>query len=523
MKISDIGKHIVLIQPQCSFELEGEPALNTQFDSIGLLSLASYLRSLGRPVKIFHFPRALELGYKADALFDQIADLSPLVCGISINWLHLSRGAIEVANILKQRFPNVPVVVGGQHASFFAEEIVRGYHSVIDGVVVGEGEETLAEIVEHAELGQPLDGISGLMTHRDGEVVYSPRQVSLDVDGLPLISYDSVFPVVGSGDPAGRVAALDTCRGGCRKNCSYCLESSTLGAFGRAGPVRYSIERLVDQVEAFVREGRDWITIQDQFFTHGDEPMLRFIDEILRRGVRLQHLSLFLEPGSYSRDVYDHLAELPADEIVLSFGVETGSPKVARNVNRFHHYDAIYREFEYLSAKPFLSSSWWMLGLPEEGPEEVAMTRDMIVETMKLGIHPKWVTPLILFPQTDLARERERFEIRQLLVTFDDFTRFSVTPRNEYGEYPELITHESTHQSAEDTLRYLVEIKRLSRRITRRSNEFPRTRSTSRSSRGFVSRRSSEPSVRRKSLPSRRNPPYSPIFIRRCCAASFQR
>jgi len=33
--------------------------------------------------------------------------------------------------------------------------------------------------------------------------------------------------------------------------------------------------------------------------------------------------------------------------------------------------------------------------------------------------------------------------------------------RNEYGIYPELITHESAWQSASDTIRYLMEIKHL--------------------------------------------------------------
>jgi radical SAM superfamily enzyme YgiQ (UPF0313 family) len=101
-----------------------------------------------------------------------------------------------------------------------------------------------------------------------------------------------------------------------------------------------------------------------------------------------------------------------------------------------------------------------MVGLPGEGPEDVALTRRRIIETMELGVYAKWVTPLILFPQTGLARDAEAFRIRPLLRTFDDFLRFSRVTRNAYGVYPELITHESEDQPAEDTLRYLVDLKK---------------------------------------------------------------
>jgi hypothetical protein len=45
------------------------------------------------------------------------------------------------------------------------------------------------------------------------------------------------------------------------------------------------------------------------------------------------------------------------------------------------------------------------------------------------------------------------------MKTFEDFSRFSRVPFSEEGDYPELVTHCSKIQSAEDTLRYNREIK----------------------------------------------------------------
>jgi hypothetical protein len=217
----------------------------------------------------------------------------------------------------------------------------------------------------------------------------------------------------------------------------------------------------VEQIKYYIDQGRSWITIQDQFCTHGDGPVSEFLAELIRQNIRLDHLSIFLEPGCYSKEVYDLMEKLPVGELVISFGIETGAPKVARNLKRFHDYDRIYQELEYLSTKPFACSSWWMVGLPGEGRAEIELTKKMILDTMKMGILPQGVTPLILFPQTALAKAGPEFGIRQILNTFDDFKRFSLAVRNQYATYPELITHESDCQSVADTLAYVTEIKQL--------------------------------------------------------------
>jgi radical SAM superfamily enzyme YgiQ (UPF0313 family) len=452
-------KTVVLIQPPASFRIQGNSVLYTQFDAVGLLALAQYLESQGYRPRIFNFARALEIGYQPRELFQMIADCDPLLFGISMNWLHLSQGALEIAMILKKRHPGLPVVAGGQHATIFAQEIMIGYHHLFDGVVVGEGEETLLEVVARTIRHQYLHGVPGLMTFQEENIRFTNRKITLPVANLPLLSYENVFPTPSPLDRTSYYAALHTTRGGCRKNCNYCLESCSMGTFGREKSICLPVEHLVEQVKYFIEQGRSWITIQDQFCTHGDKPALDFFEELIRQEIRLDHLSIFLEPGCYSRDVYDVMEKLPVTELVISFGIETGSPKVARNLHRLHDYEQIYRELEYLSSKPFACSSWWMVGLPEEGREETQSTQQMILDTMKMGILPQGVTPLILFPQTELAQEGGKFGIRQILKSFDDFKRFSLTVRNQYGVYPELITHESDCQPAGDTLVYIAEIK----------------------------------------------------------------
>jgi len=450
---------VVLIQPHASFAVGGCPTLGTQFDSLGLLALSAYLKAHGFPTRVLHMARAMAFGIRQRDVFDWIERQDPLFVGLSMNWLHLSVGAIEAATIIRARWPDTPIVIGGQHATLFAEEILCGHHDVIDAVAVGEGEETILEVAERLRSGEDLTGIAGLMTRKGDEVRFLPRTVTTEMSSLPLVSYEDVVPAGPPSQPTGLLAALDTSRGGCAHDCAYCLEACSVSSFGRSAPQHSDVERLVDQIRLFVDEGRDCITIQDQFFTHGDELLCSLIEMLHRRGIRLRHLSVFVSPGCYGEHVYDVLAGAPVDELVVAYGIETGSAKVAKNLGRYSEYEGIMDELGSVAEKTIQATSWWMTGLPGESREDIGLTKMMLRETMKLGVTPQSVSPLVLFPQTRLSRQREEFGIRPLLSSFEDFKRFSTTPNNQHGLYPELVTHESEVQSAEQTIRYTAEVK----------------------------------------------------------------
>lgn len=449
---------IVLFQPHASFAVKNNSALLTEFDSIGLLSLSAYLKQFGYRVKVVHVARALEQGFSINTIVQMVKNLHPCLFGVSINWLHLSQGALELAEILKQNFPDIKIVAGGSHAGLFAKEIMSKYNKLLDGVAVGEGEETLLDIVERVFDNEELDDIAGLMTNSGS---FTPRKITSDLNLLPLYTYQDIFPVPRQYDHPKRFAALNTTRGGCKKTCNFCLESKSLGNLSRHKTVAFSPERLAAQLKWFIAEGKDLVTIEDQISCHGDGVLLALIEEMHRKDLHLKHLSIFIEPGSLSSDVYKALEKAPVDELVLSFGIETGSQKVARNLNRHHDYQKIYSELEDVGKRNFYAGSWWMVGLPGETDTEIEETRKMIQDTHAMGIYPHSVSPLILFPQTELARMAESFNISRKFVTFDDFKKFSFAEKKELAVYPDLITHEMEYQKIDDTVRYLKDLKEM--------------------------------------------------------------
>ena len=59
--------------------------------------------------------------------------------------------AIEVLRIAKEEIPAVTTVMGGVHPTFCYEEILNQDRDVVDFCVLGEGEETIIELLEHLD------------------------------------------------------------------------------------------------------------------------------------------------------------------------------------------------------------------------------------------------------------------------------------------------------------------------------------------------------------------------------------
>ncbi|RDY33019.1 B12-binding domain-containing radical SAM protein [Lachnotalea glycerini] len=469
------NKYVCLIQPHTSFKLAKiQPALFDQFDSIGLLALASYLKSKGYIVEVLHLAKALRNGYTVEQVINKIKERKPVLFGIGNMWVHQSVGMLETAKLIRNIYGDIPIVIGGQHASFFAQDIVRGYFDIIDGVIVGEGEETLHELVRSVENTGKLDrDIAGYMTYDEdmNQVSFKPREVKLKLDDLPFMSHSVVWPKIkpAKGDIIPFAAALDTVRGGCPQQCAYCLEADDIGRLGRRKRDFHSPEYLVEQLKIYLKEGKTNILIQDSFYANGNKPIEKYVELVKKNNLKMDAMHFFIEPGYVNSDIFEVLESFPAKKVAVDYGIETGSEKVAKNMNRYHNMDKIYSDVEILGKTKTLSTAWWLISLPGETKEDVRLTEEAIKETTKMGVFTERVSQLLLFPQTDLYKNRHLYNINAYFHNYDDFKIFSTVERRENGIYSELVTHDMPYQTKEDTLRWLKELKKSTREATVKS------------------------------------------------------
>lgn len=225
----------------------------------GVLALVAALRDVGRSAVVVD--RQL-------APSDRFADLDDLVAAVGDpgSVLGLSAMAdrlpllVRAAAALRAAFPDRLIVAGGPGPSSVAAALLEAAPA-LDAVVVGEGEETLVELLARHEAGgrAAIVGCPGVTARRpdDGVVVPGPpRPRLLDLDRLPLPAYDAVdlaryedVPVV-------------TARG-CPYGCAFC-DASAL--WGRRRTVRSLDHVLRELVLLRERYDRRHVHVEDDTF-----------------------------------------------------------------------------------------------------------------------------------------------------------------------------------------------------------------------------------------------------------------
>ncbi|MEI6633608.1 MAG: radical SAM protein [Chlamydiota bacterium] len=142
-------------------------------------------------------------------------------------------------------------VAGGQH--FVDETIPEALSSDIDIVALGEGEETIQELLRAFTRGDNLSAVAGLAYREGGALLRTPARPPIqDLDALPLPDFSLLRYAQVTFFPVGRVR-------GCRMACEFCTVKDT--------PRYASAERLVEQVGRIVETmgGREFFIVDDFF------------------------------------------------------------------------------------------------------------------------------------------------------------------------------------------------------------------------------------------------------------------
>ena len=183
----------------------------------------------------------------------------------------------RIAQFYKNR--DVVTVAGGQH--FAEENIAEALSSGIDYVVIGEGEETIKELLQVLEGKRNRAEVKGLVYvdtnlrsnveyagHEKGAVVFTPpREPVTDFDHLPLPDFSLVR------NARIRLYPVERIRG-CGMDCEFCTVK------GR--PRWASPERLLEQISFLLetKDARHFFIVDDLFGQQRDET-IRFCN-ILR-------------------------------------------------------------------------------------------------------------------------------------------------------------------------------------------------------------------------------------------------
>lgn len=331
---------------------------------LGLLYLSSHLKQRGVAVSVF------------DATFRPFDDFAlalarqrPRVVGIAVN-LMTKRNALRMIAIAKRT--GAQVVVGGPDPPHHAESYLD---AGADVVVIGEGEQTIAEIVAGADLA----GIAGVVFKAAGGALVRtpPRALLPDLDGQPFpdreaIDLPAYLDAWRRHHGVGTVSLI-TARG-CPYSCTWCSRS----VFGETHR-RRAVGNVADEVEAIVdryRPERLWYA-DDVFGIHRGWT-LNYAAELERRRLRLP-FECISRAERIDDDVADALVSLGCFRVWI--GSESGSQRILDAMNRKVTIDQVRETSARLKRRGIEVGMFIMLGFDGERTEDLRATIDHLKKT----------------------------------------------------------------------------------------------------------------------------------------------
>ena len=348
------------------------------YPPLGTLYAAGYMRDRGYDVGLFDAMLAESESEWEDAL----ARTSPKVAVLyedNFNYLskmcllRMRQAALSMIRMARHR--GCTVVVAGSDATDHAQTYID---AGADYVLIGEGEETLGELLDVILRKQPigLASIPGLAFKQDGDVVTNPRRPDIkDLDALPFPAWDLVdinrYRAIWYQHHGYYSMNVATSRG-CPYHCNWCAKP----IWGQRYHVR-SAENVVSELAWLKTTFKpDHVWFVDDIFGLIPGWVEEFADLIEQRGAQLPFKSLQRADLILKGNTIDALRRAGAQRVWV--GAESGSQKILDAMDKGTHVGDIYETASRLHAAGIQVGFFLQFGYPGETRDDIERTLQMV-------------------------------------------------------------------------------------------------------------------------------------------------
>lgn len=396
---------VVLVAPLDNTTLRER--LGLKAPPLNLLYLASSLRKNGYSVRIIDDNVG---GVGPEELVRSLPGETEIV-GLTAATSTLN-SAIKYADAIKRRNEGTRTILGGPHVSFLPEETLERNRS-LDIAVMGEGEDTIVDLVSTIEKGGDLAEVKGIAFRAGDKIkVNSPREMRADIDTFPLPARD-LIRLEDYRDPVKKkpIGTMITSRG-CVFGCAYCASSRMMGGRFRArSPIS-----IVDEMEVLIGLGVEDIEFIDDIFVLNHARAIEVAKEINRRKLDIG-FSASSRVDTISRSLLSELKGAGLTSLYL--GIESGSQRVLDLMGKRTTLAQIHDAVRITKDLDVNVLGSFILGYPGETLKEMDET---IRLSIRLGLDFAQFSILTPYPGTPIFYD---LRSRGLLLT-DDYDRFTV-------------------------------------------------------------------------------------------------
>lgn len=331
----------------------------------------------------------------------------------------MRQAAFELSRYAKEH--GCLVVVHGSDAADHVEEYLR--HDA-DFVIVGEGEQTLAELVDHiwGTNQGTLSSIRGLSFRAgDGKIINNPgREVLKDLDVIPFPAWDLVdieqYRRIWKKRHGYFSMNMVTTRG-CPFHCNWCAKP----IYGQVYNVR-SPENVVQEM-MFLKNTYhpDHIWFCDDIFGLKPGWVARFAELVNLNEAKIPFKCLARVDLLLHAHAIEYLAHAGCKTVWV--GAESGSQKILDSMEKGTTVEQIYEAAHTLHLHGICVGFFLQFGYPGETKEDIEQTLRMVRDCQpdEIGISVSYPLPGTKFYEsvkTQLGEKQNWIDSRDLDVMF---------------------------------------------------------------------------------------------------------
>jgi radical SAM superfamily enzyme YgiQ (UPF0313 family) len=377
--------------------------------SLAMLYLAGAVRDFCDHIEIFDFNVPGNDWSRFKAL---ITEKRPFCVGINCLFTGGFPATRKTAKLIRENFPDLKVVVGGIHATMFAEEIIAECPE-FDAAMLGEGDSAFPALLRYWwEQAENTDSLESVVLRTPSGIIVKKKTAYIqNLDALPQPGYEYVnfsdYTIETKGwaklDRHGvgfstTPMPLLTSRS-CPNQCNFCSMRFVMGNKWRA---RSALDVYEEISFIYNTYGINYFRIHDDNFTLNKQ---RVLD--LCALIKKNNLKLYFEDagGLMVRTLDEEIIAAMADAgfFSCSLAIESGSDFIRNKIMRKNVSEEKIYDVAALCRKYFsVVGAFFIIGMPEETEETLIATKTMLE---KLDIDKPGLNRILPYPGTRLFEQ----------------------------------------------------------------------------------------------------------------------
>lgn len=309
------------------------PWLIANHPNLGILYLIASLRRTFPAAQVLYLESFLSLKQH----LERVAEFAPNIYGISFASLRTVEAFTAIRRVRKLR-PQTRIFCGGPHPSAQPRQVLE--ETPADLCVIGEGEQTICDLVRNCADWNAIDGVDGILFKRHGQLCQTARRALIrNLDEIPLPAWDAVdfTHYTGNYQYKGSPSTALIASRGCPYDCVFC--SNPVWKTSKPYLRLRSAGNIVTEVDWLYRLGIREISIRSDEFN----PVLPWTLDVCKSLAGMERRDLYFQANLRADKVTDELAQAlkQANFWLVQLGIESGNQRTLDGIGKHITLDQI--------------------------------------------------------------------------------------------------------------------------------------------------------------------------------------